>query len=265
MFKLPEEPGELIYYAIILLPGFVVLGLILHLTGNDLSEFAFTYIAIAMSVAIYGTASIAPRMVRRIASWARRSTARVQPPAETTSARAFFVSLTVVSLIFLQLAVMAIKSNGAIELMRRWMPFPTERLSAADPLLHIVRDESNLHETLDRRPLRLRANQSLAKDGSCDKAKYSLWVRVKIDGTDYEGRVGLVNERRGTNGLPLLLSPACKVIPAGGAPERFELIPGPGVLVMDPEIKVLEFREMFSSGCWKTLYPDSRPTLCPKP
>ena len=264
MFKLPDEPGDLIYYAIVLLPGFVVLGLILHLTGNDLSEFAFTYIAIAMSIAIYGAAGLVVRMARWSARMMRRPAA-TESAAAAGSAAGFLVSLMVVSLVVLQLAVAAIKSNIAIGLMREWMPVPTERLSAADPLLHIVRDERKIHESLDRRPLRLRSNQAVAKDGSCEKAEYSLWARVKVDGTEYEGRVGLVNERRGTNGLPLLLSPACKVIAASGATERFELIPGPGVLLMDPETKSLELREMFSSGCWKTIYPNSQPTLCLKP
>lgn len=60
-------------------------------------------------------------------------------------------------------------------------------------------------------------------------------------------------------------SPGCKVISASGPAERFELIPIPGVLLMDLEMKVPELREMFASGCWKTLYPKSQPTLCLKP
>ena len=53
-----DDPKKAIEYVAIFLPGFFALGFVVYLTGISLSEFAFAYCAIALSLVIYGPARL---------------------------------------------------------------------------------------------------------------------------------------------------------------------------------------------------------------
>lgn len=273
---IPDELEKYVYYSVVLLPGFVVLGVILYATGQDLPEFAFTYIAVTLSVGIYFLADLALAIVakgRATLARVRLTTATAgvgqasqqdRKPRRSGSLVGTFVATTLVSVFVVFASVGAIQSEHLLGAIRWAAPYQVDRVSSSNPLLYLVRNEARLHE-IDERPTRFMWNQLVdKKSGACERAPYATFARVVVDGKTIEGRVSHYNSRADKHGFPLLLSPACRVI--DGTPERQEAIPGPGVVLFEHELKAIEFREMYASGCWKLFNPNAPPpVVCAKP
>lgn len=268
MLKIPEEPEKFIYYCVILLPGFLTLGLVVHVTEQNLSEFAFTYIAVAISVFQYVLADAVLGMWERL----RRFLCRVQRKGQTDGSNEVIGRQSLLATAFVILSMSgfmslviigAVQSDQVLSTIRRLAPFRIDRLGASEPLVHLVKNEQRIQE-IDERPTDAMLNQNYDKTAAkCSRAPYSMYARVTADGKTYEGRISYYNGAAGKQGLPFLLSPACRVL--DGPPEQVEVVPGPGVMIFDNELKRVEFLEMYASACWRLLNPDAPPAFkCPK-
>lgn len=268
MLKIPEEPEKFIYYCVILLPGFLTLGLVVHVTEQNLSEFAFTYIAVAISVVQYVLADAV------LGAWARLRRilgrvlwrGRIDGSNGAIGRQSLLATVLVISAMsaFVSLAIInAVQSDQVLGTIRKLAPFRIDRLGASEPLVHLVKNEQRIQE-IDERPTDVMINQHYDKQAAkCSRAPYSMYARVTADDKTYEGRISYYNGSAGKQGLPFLLSPACRVL--DGPPEQVEVVPGPGVMIFDNELNRVEFLEMYASACWRLLNPDAPPAgKCPK-
>ncbi|MBL8518966.1 MAG: hypothetical protein JNM76_18550 [Betaproteobacteria bacterium] len=242
MFKLPDKPDEVIRYVLLFLPGFVVVGLITHITDRQLSDFAFIYSSVAISIATYISTGWLLQLLRR--------TPRLRG-AILDSISALFVAIVALSTCIVTISVTAIERDWALGVL----PMSVEKRSSRDLIpYYFSQDRRTRMAMLDERPTRLRAMCAVDKQ-KCEGYDYNLYVRVKIDNLHFEGRPYFYNMAAGSGGFPFSLSPACRIDESGGF-EKVSLVPGPALVVFNKKLDYLEFIEMCASSCYRHINPD---------
>jgi hypothetical protein len=116
-------------------------------------------------------------------------------------------------------------------------------------LQRVLRADANrtLHMR-DSRPVDFRLSKRITEHGPII-SPYSVFARVHVkDGLTYEGRIQEWAKQEA--GLPVLLSPACR-IEKDGRSERVGRIYGPGVLLTITDEVVVELYEQQASPCWR--------------
>lgn len=246
MDKVPDSPEKAIEYVLTFLPGFVALGLFVYMTDAVFGDLTFTYVAVTLSLLIYLLAHPAQRLLTR---WAHPS-----------SRGAAVITARVLSILVLTVAVsvaliVLYESQAVISLVRSVSPTFILKSSQRSPLVGLIAaDTRHLLHDVDDRP----AVHRIAKTAEGNIAPYSLYVRVQVgEGQVFEGRPVRFATGKSETGLPILLSPACRVLQPGETGERVGRIYGPGVLVTGEDLKYVELFEMKASKCWQCFHGDA--------
>lgn len=244
--SLPDSPASAIEFTLTFLPGFLALGLCVYITDIALSDFAFTYVAVAISILIYFFVAGSIRL------WQRAR--RVAPGTEAgLGLRVAVVALTTM-VVGIGITLLY-ESQVVIQAVRSLAPSIVLKFSQRQPLAGLIASDANqtLHH-VDNRPI----DHRLAVSPTQTIAPFNLYMRVNIGATEvYEGRPMRFATGKNETAFPLVLSPACRVAPgAAGDKERFGRIYGPGVLITGHDLKAIELFEHKASQCWRCFQLD---------
>lgn len=244
--SLPDSPTSAIEFTLTFLPGFLALGLCVYITDIALSDFAFTYVAIAISILIYFVVAGAVLLVRRL---------RRVPPGHPVK---LGVRVAVVAMTTMVAGIgftLLYESQIVIQAVRSIAPSIVLKFSQRQPLAGLIASDANqtLHH-VDGRPV----DHRLAVSPTQTIAPFNLYMRVSIRATEvYEGRPMRFATGKSETAFPLVLSPACRVTTgSSGGPERFGRIFGPGVLITGHDLKAIELFEHKASQCWRCFQLD---------
>lgn len=156
------------------------------------------------------------------------------------------------------------ESGVIIRVSRSVAPSVLLKSSPRSPLVTLIgADADGSVYKHDERPVDYR----ISKTASGSIASYNLYLRVKVGDNDiYEGRPARFSTERESEGFPILLSPACRVL-AGSLPaasaasttssmagERMGRVFGPGVYLSGKDLKAMEFMEAEASMCHYCFY-----------
>jgi len=226
----------------------VSLGVFVHVVDLPLSDFAFTYIAVAISIALYAVTSLTTKLIGRIRKAGDTYELRVPYRVLLTGVMSLFVSIAL---------VFSYEKDYVIRSVRAMAPRAILKSSQRQPMVAMIgADADQTLHLRDERPVTFRI---ATEAGSI--AQYNLYLRVRLsENEQYEGRPARFSTGKDSTGFPLVLSPACRVTsdPTTKS-ERFGRIFGPGVYVTDKDVKVIELYEMKASGCWRCFYSPSTP------
>lgn len=268
-----DKPEDVAKFVLMFLPGFVVLGGVSHFTDQTQSEFAFVYSSVALSMAIYFVSSaLAKRQWgskrRRAAPDDGPANARAEPTATAASGGAFFAIVCLVSTVAFAAITAAVDGEFVLR-VARFIGVKVEKQSARGLLpFYFSSDHRGRAASLDKRPTSMWS--LCGKDpNKCRKYPYDIYVRVATDEAVFEGRVERYTMDAESNGLPFILSPACRVTTASGAAfgaasaasgaiasppvETMTMVPGPGVVIFSEGLRYIELKEMCSSTCFLQL------------
>lgn len=237
-----EQPEKAIEYVLVFLPGFLALGLMMYVTDFELSEFAYIYAAIALSLAIYA-------LVRGIVSIVRRC--KGANTALRAGSPGRIVVVLFVAIISGLLLVVVHETAWVVGIIHTLAPRTVLKSSHRSPLVGLIHADANrtLHEEYDKRAVDYRLTKG-ARGSAPVIAPYNLYIRVYIsDDRIYEGRPIRFNTGKEKNGFPLILSPACRVEITDNKVEKFGRLFGPGVLISGEDLQSMELYEAAASGC----------------
>jgi hypothetical protein len=256
MADLPDKPEKAAEYVLVFLPGFLCLGLVTYITGTSLSEFGFIYVAIALSIFIH-------LIVRPLVPWLTILGRRLKVGLSHVAA-----SFTAHMAIALSIAIgisYATESEIVLSVVRSLFPTTFSKVSGSEALTYLVAENRNRRVHLvDDRPLSLRLTSS-TEGKDCQLQNYDMWVRIKTGDAIFEGRIKYLTQRSGSDGLPLLLSPVCKMKLDAAGDKVIQVVPGPGVMVYDKTSLVIETLEMMASACARFVFPAADPSPCHEP
>ena len=238
---MPKEITDKLAWLFILLPGFLtvsIIGLIVDL--GQLSEFQITFYSFILTLVI---SLISFPTVALVQSLAKRKYPTIASPESSKSL--FFFSSTVISValgIFFGLAA----EGDRFFLTLRALPI-TDNLnkrSSSRPLVFLLSQNTagRLKLEGDARPK--------------DQKQTEAWARVQMkDGLIYEGWPEFYSVANAPS--ELYLSPACRIQDAK-QPDNIERILGPGVIIVESEIRSLELIDRKSSHCFLAYYPQPK-------
>ena len=246
---MPDDPKKLIEYVLVFLPGFISLGFFVYVTDLALSEFAFTYLSITLSLLIFG-------VVRVVTGWRLRITAKKSFYEGLAPGR--LIILTTVTVLAALGLVLIYQSQIVLWAMHRLAPATVMKLSQHSTFRGLMSAEARdrLHTEIDQRDSLFRISVRKS-DKYFIAEQYKMYVRFVLENNAiYEGRVIRFDTAPTTDGFPVILSPACRVsIDPTSRVERFERIPGPGVYLTGKDLKYIELYESLASGCKRCYTP----------
>lgn len=245
--EIPDTPDKAVDFVLVFLPGFLALGLVSYLTDLELSDFAFSYVAIALSILIHVCANGTYRGLRHLMR-------RQSPSNQGVSSKVAAVGLT--SLLVSVVLILLYESQFVIGLVRGVAPSIVLKSSQRNPLVSLIAaDTDGSLYRVDDRP----ADHRIAVGSGGQIERYNLFVRVMVeDNQVYEGRPIRFGTGKEGAGFPLVLSPACRVDVDSQKAERLGRIYGPGVLVTGHELKAIELMEARASKCYGCFYEDDQ-------
>ena len=154
---------------------------------------------------------------------------------DTTTQLHFFVSIVLALLLGVAVGI-AMQEDQLVSMIRT-VPggAALSKSSSKRPLLHVLSRNGNYRldaePALDQRPAPLRQKRA--------------YVRIHLkEGLIYEGWPHQYSHGKASS--EILLTPACRV---SGDPPTAALLRGPGVVVMEPEIRAIEFLDLATSQC----------------
>lgn len=252
-----DKPQEAARFVLMFLPGFVVLGGVSYFTDQTQAEFAFIYSSIAVSLGTYFVSSALTR--------------RLWPTNAAVGGGRFFTSVCLVSTAFFVLLVSIVDSEVVLR-SARWLGLKAEKQSTRGLLpYYFNHDHNGQSASLDKRPPAI-WRRCTGDSAKCSEYPFDVYVTVAAEAAVFEGRVERYT-MGSADGLPFILSPACRVTRAAAAAsaasaapaassaarEAMEVVPGPGVVIFAEGLKYIELEEMCASECYRLI----NPTQCP--
>ena len=253
-----DKPQDAARFVLMFLPGFVVLGGVSYFTDQTQSEFAFIYSSIALSLGIYFISSALNR--------------RLWSGSLAVSGGRFFTSVCLVSTVVFGLIVVVVDSEIVLQSTRS-LGLRAEKQSTRGLLpFYFNHDHNGQSSSLDKRPTAM-WHRCTGDRRKCSEYRFDIYVRVAAEDAVFEGRVERYT-MGSPDGLPFILSPACRVMKNTAAPvsvatpawapassvagETLEVVPGPGVVIFSEGLKYVELREMCASGCYRLINPTEK-------
>jgi hypothetical protein len=237
---MPKEILEKLSWLFLLLPGFVCVSIAGSIADlGALSEFQITYFSLILTLPIVLLALPVGALVEGLMF------AKFWPGTQSTqrSSYAFFVSSLAVACVLGVALGITIERDYVFRSLRSLPGTDVlNKRSTKRPLSFLLSQNSGgqLKVEGDARPKEMKRTEAFIR------------VRLK-DGLEYEGWPEFYET--GNAPTELYLSPACRV-DSGGA---VTVLPGPGVVVVEAEIRAVEFLDREASQCWMLYYKPSRP------
>jgi hypothetical protein len=226
---MPKELLEKLAWLFLLLPGFMcvsVVGMIVDL--GELSEFQITY---------YSLISTLPIVVLTIPASAAIGWTLKRSGFSTSGSAPTYVFFTTSFVIAIAIGVVAGLAAQGDEFYRTLRSLPgtdvLNKRSAKRPLVFLLNQNSKgqMKKEGDGRPAFMKRTEAYARVGLKDGPVYEGWPEF------YE---------HGNSPSELYLSPACRVSEVG----EVSILPGPGVIIVEAEIKSIELLDRESSTCF---------------
>jgi Family of unknown function (DUF6338) len=244
--KVLDEVFGKLAWLFVLLPGFVstaVLGFVAELP--ELSELQLSAYSLI--------ASLACALIALPLAWAGSALARrldLRRPSSPRVSLGLFGTLCLALGPLLGLYFGHALQNGYLLRLLATAPGITliDKASSKRPLIHLL--DLNNRSLMD-------APSADGRDAALRRANSYARVRLK-DGLSYEGWP--LYYPHGDKGSEIYLSPACRI----DDNEAAIPVPGPGVVVVEAELRALEFIDDVGSACQKALKPGSPPAASPR-
>jgi hypothetical protein len=239
------DPDKVVRLVVVVLPGFVILGLFSYATDLYFPEYAFTYIALSLSVCVYVVADAGLALMNRGCDAAEIPFG--------TKAYVLLVGLLIVvvtpSLLVLYESEVLLKPLGLV----------TGKVSQEWPLSYVLKRNQYRRDIcgMDKRPFVAWLEPQCASLGTSvtpgDRPSYYAFARVFGKGFVYEGDIAYWQVKADEFQLGLVL--ACRV-DTEAKPNRIDPVTGPIVTIFSKEVSRIEFIEQKQSMCWRYYYPE---------
>jgi hypothetical protein len=241
-----DDIEKAISYVIVILPGFLCLGLVVFLTDIKISEFHFIYISIALTLFLYGVGQASLSICKNICSKLLNKKSHDNQVDETLDSHKTFnrqLSPFVFgySILCAFLITYFYEDDVIINIVRKIEFIQLQKVAHLRPLRLVFND---LHK--DRI---LHSDDRLIKTG--DKA----FIRVYVKNVGYyEGFPKWFPSRNDPD--EIYMTPACV---SYGDPyihddTNLEQIKGPGVYISGANIQAIEFLDPKSNSCYCLFY-----------
>jgi hypothetical protein len=254
---MPTDIDKALKFVLVLLPGFVCIGLVALFSDLELSEFYFTYLSIALTVLFYWTAiGTLTTFYHAVSCWTKHGD-RVE---KKYSLKLVAPLLFIYSLLTATLITNIYEQDKLFSFAKSTKLVNFSKMHQKRPLRVICNDITSANED---QILNSDARGAIKdpKNGKF-KSRGKPYVRVFVDKIGYyEGSVRWYPSRNDPD--ELYLSPACVnyEFPSKGiSPNNLTLIKGPGVYIAGAKITSVELLDPTDCACHCLAFPD----LCPE-
>ena len=249
---LPDDPGKIIKFVLLIIPGFIALGFAEYLTAFELEEFKFGFLAVAISLVIYylseALSNLAYRFVLAVLSlfrygiWDPNLSAPMCLGPVIRAPVPLFASVVLVMSLVTSVLVAKVYQHDIALGLPRMIGIEFDRESRLPPSKLVLTKDVTV---LDARPEHLRGDK--------------FWLRIFLPSDQtYEGFPRYYPTAG--ESFEFFLSPACKAKHTAGS-SVFTAIEGPGVLILEKDINRIELIDESQSDCCK-LYFNVEPYKC---